>query len=205
MASTILPSAQLIHTRAPILTPTAMNTALAVVTVVAALPLVHVAYAGRPEMLPATTMGLWAMAVLSPLSALLKGTVLGGVAWSVMVLTGARPRYRALMSAVIYAQVIFGLQGAWVTSLLWLRGTAALHRPSDLLLPTGLDVFVSDPGSALGAVARSVTPFHAAWFLFLTVVAARVARGGWWRGALAAGAIWSLVVGLGVVRALMVA
>lgn len=204
MASTVLPSSELIRTRAPILVPTAMATLLAVGTVAATLPLVRLAYAGRSELLPATTAGLWVMAILSPLTALLKGVVLGGVAWSVMVLTGAQARYRPLMSAVIYGQVILGLQGAWVTLLLWLRGTAGLHQPSDLLLPTGLDAFVSNPSSALGVVARSATPFYLAWFLFLTVVVAHAGRRGWWRGALAATAIWALVTGLGVVRALMV-
>jgi hypothetical protein len=203
-AGLLFPSPELIRTRAPILPPTLMTAFLAVVTVAGTVPLVHATYAGRPEVLLATTTGLWTMAVLSPLAALLKGAALGGVAWSVMVLTGVQVRYRALASGVIYGQVILGLQGAWITALLWMRGLGGLHQPSDLILPTGLDALVSDPSSALGAMARGVTPFYCAWFLFLTVVFARAARRGWWRGAVAALGVWTLITGLGVARALAV-
>jgi hypothetical protein len=200
--SLLFPSPELIRTRAPIVAPTLLAAFVVVATVAATVPLVRAAYGGRPELLLATTAGLWAMAVLSPLAALLKGAVLGGVAWSVMVLTGVQARYRALTSAVIYGQVILGLQGAWVTGLLWVRGLGGVHQPADLILPTGLDAFVSDPSSALGVVARGVTPFYCAWFVFLTVVFARTARRGWWRGTLAALGVWTLITGLGVVRAL---
>lgn len=199
----VLPSPELIRTRAPILTPTLMTAFVVAITVAGTVPLVRAAYAARPELLLATVTSLWAMAALSPLAALLKGVALGSVAWAVMVLTGVQVRYRALTSTVIYGQVILGLQGAWVTALLWMRGPGALHRPSDLILPTGLDALVSDPSSPLGAVARGVTPFYCAWFVFLTVVFARAAGRGWWRGALATLLVWTSVTGLGVVRALM--
>lgn len=204
MASTVLPSAELIRGRAPILTPTVMTSALMVGSVLATLPLVRLAYAGRAALLPTVTTGLWIMAILSPITAVLKGLLLGGVAWAVVVLTGAQARYRSLVSAVLYGQVILALQGAWVTVLLWLRGTAGLHQPADLMLSTGMDAFVHDPSSVLAAVARCVTPFYCAWFIFLTVAVAQAARRGWWRGAVAAGVLWILVTGLGVTRALVV-
>ena len=203
-AGLVFPSPELIRTRAPIVAPTLMTAFVVAVTVAGTVPLVRAAYSARPELLLATVTGLWAMAALSPLAALLKGVALGGVAWSVMVLTGVQVRYRAMASAVIYGQVILGLQSAWITALLWMRGPGVLHRPSDLILPTGLDALVSDPSSALGVMARGVTPFYCAWFVFLSVVFARAAGRGWWRGALATLGVWTLVTGLGVVRALTV-
>ncbi|MCG6988688.1 MAG: hypothetical protein LJF06_10975 [Gemmatimonadetes bacterium] len=200
----LFPTPELIRTRAPILAPTLMTAFVVAVTVAGTVPLVRAAYAARPEMLLAAVTSLWAMAALSPLAALLKGVALGGVAWSVMVLTGVQVRYRTMASAVIYGQVILGLQGAWITALLWMRGLGAVRQPADLILPTGLDVLFSDPSSALGAVARGVTPFYCAWFVFLTVIFARAAHRGWWRAALAAFGAWTLGTGLGVVRALMV-
>jgi hypothetical protein len=203
-AELLFPTPELIRTRAPIVAPTLMTTFVVAVTVACTAPLVRAAYAARPELLLAALTSLWAMAALSPFAALLKGVALGGVAWSVMVLTGVQVRYRAMASALIYGQVILGLQGAWITALLWMRGLGAVRQPADLILPTGLDALVSDPSSVLGAVARGVTPFYCAWFVFLTVIFARTARRGWWRAALAAFGAWALGTGLGVVRALMV-
>lgn len=202
-AEILFPSPDVIRGRAPILVPALLAGTLSLATVAAGMPLVRLAYAGRPELLLPATEGLWAMALLSPVTILLKGLLFGGVAWAVMVLAGAHIRYRTLTSAMLYGQVILGLQGAWLTLILWLRGGAALQQPSDLILPAGLDALVSDPSSPLAALARGITPFYCAWFVFLTVVIGRAARRGWWRGALAALTVWTLVTGLGVVRALM--
>lgn len=199
----LIPSPELIRDRAPILAPALVAGVLSLATVVATLPLVRLAYAAHPELSVPAGDALWAMGLLSPFATLLKGVLLGGVAWSVLVLSGTQVRYRTLTSAVIYGQIILVLQGAWVTALLWMRGAAALHQPSDLMLPMGLDAFVSNSSSALAVVARSVTPFYCAWFVFLSVVITRAARSSWWRGTLATFTIWILVTGVGVVRALV--
>lgn len=198
----LLPTPGFVGSRAPIVVPLVILTALSLATLVATIPLVRVAYASRPELLATATTGLWILTVLAPVAALLKAVVLGGVAWSVLVLTGAAMRHRPLMSAVLYGQVILVLGGAWTTALLWIMGTGRLHQPSDLVIPTGLDGFVADPSSPLGVLARGITPFHVVWFLFLAAVMARSARGGWWRGSLATFVVWTLVTGLGVIRAL---
>ena len=161
------------------------------------------AYAGRPELLPTVVAGLWLMAGFSPLVSLAKGLVLGGVAWSCIVLSGAEVRFRSLVSTLLYAQVFLVLQGTWMTALLWMHGIDRLHTPADMLLPTGLDLFFPDSTTVMGAVAHGVTPFHLAWLLFSAVVIGRLAEGSKWRGGLAATSLWMLLVGLGVVRAMV--
>jgi hypothetical protein len=199
----IVPSRDLLRTRAPLFAPALMVGALSALTVAASLPLVHAAYAARPELLRLAVPGLWTVALLAPVGALAKGAVLGGAAWSSLVVMGVGARFRSVVSALVYAQAVLVLQGTWVTTLLWLRGPGRLHDPGDLLLPVGLDALVTDRTSALAAVARCVTPFHLVWLALLMVLLTRVAPCRWWQAGLAALVPWVLGAGLSLVRVVM--
>lgn len=203
LARGLHPTFELLRVSPPLVAPAVVVGALSLVTVAATIPLIRLAYAGRPELLPTVVAGLWLTAGLSPFVALVKGVVLGGVAWSCLVLSSAEVRFRSLVSTLLYAQVFLVLQGTWMTALLWIHGTDHLHAPKDMLLTTGLDLFFPDPTTVMGAVAHGVTPFHLAWLTFAAVVIGRLAEGSKWRGILAATSLWVLLVGVGVVRAVV--
>jgi hypothetical protein len=203
LARGLHPTWELLRVRPPVVTPALLVGGLSLGTVAATIPLVRVAYAGRPELLGTVEAGLWLMAGLSPLVALLKGAFMGGLAWSSMVLSGADVRFRSLVSTLLYAQLFLVMQGTWMTILLWAHGADRIRSPADMLLPTGLDLLFPDPTTVIGAVAHDVTPFHLAWFVFCAVVIGKLARGSRWRGVLAALSLWALLVGFGVVRAVV--
>jgi hypothetical protein len=197
----VWPDAQALRDRGPLLVPTLLVGVVTVLSVGAMMPLMRSAYAGKPELLPTVTYGVWAVTLLSPLTTLVKAAVLGGVAWAVLVLTSVEARYRSLVSMVVYAQIILALQGAWIVALLWLRGRSHLLAPGDLMVSTGPDAFVRDPTSPLAALARGVGPFHVAWVVLLALGFAAISRRSWKRTSVAAIAVWMMAVGMTVVRA----
>jgi hypothetical protein len=165
------------------------------------LPAVRVAYASQPEsLLQSMSTGLWIIAGLSPLVAGLKALLLGGVGWAVLVLAGALPRFRTLVSTALYGEALLAVQGLWVALVLHLREGDRLTRPADLMVFTGLDVFVQDATSPLAALARGVSPFHAAWVVLLAVLFTYAARTTWRRGTSAALACWVVAIGLSALR-----
>jgi len=197
------PSADLLRDRAPLLAPLVLVAVLTAASVVAMAPLVRSAYAGHTALLATVYFGMGLVAVLSPLTTLLKCAVLGGAAWAVLALTGAEVRYRAAVSLLAYAQTILAAQAAWVVALLWLRGPGRIGAPEDLVLTTGLDVFVADRTSPLAVLAHAIDPFQLLWVTAVALGFAGLARTGRGRGALAAVAVWALAVAVPVIRAWM--
>lgn len=177
--------------------------ALSLLTAATLAPLAAAAFRSQPESLAATLRaGLWIAAAAAPIAALAKGAALGGVAWAVLVLGGSTPRYRNTFAILVAGELILAAQGLWIALLLRLRGAAVISSPEDLRLATGLDVLFPDPATPLGALAGSVTPFHAAWVLFL---AWRFSRGeeSWAGGVLVALACWVPMPLVSVLRALI--
>jgi len=160
---------------------------LSLVTAAALAPPTEAAFRSQPEALAATLRtGLWITAAAAPLVALGKGAVLGAIAWAVLVLGGKTPRYRSALAIVVTGELILAAQALWIALLIRVRGLAAISSPEDLRIPTGLDLLFPDPTTPLGALAGSVTPFHAAWVLFLA-----------WRFGRAVGApVWGVVAAL---------
>jgi hypothetical protein len=197
------PTFELLRVDPPVVAPALMVGVLSLGTVAATMPLVRVAYLGRPELLATVATGLWLLAGLSPVIALTKCLFMGGVAWSFVVLSGADVRFRSLVSTLLYAQLFLVLQGTWITTLLWVRGSHHLGAPADLVLPTGLDLWFPDPTTVPGALAHGVTPFHLAWLVFCAVVIGKLAGGPRWRGILTAVSLWTLLAAFGVIRAVV--
>lgn len=176
--------------RAPVWALALVLLALALLTAAVVAPLMEVALQSQPEALAATLRaGVWIAAAATPLLALAKGVVLGGVAWAVLVLGGKSPRYRSTLAIVVAGELILGVQGLWIALLLRARGAGAITSPEDLSIPTGLNAIYPDPTTPLGALAGSVTPFHAAWIIFLAW-RFTLAEGSRPWGALAAAACW---------------
>lgn len=189
--------------RAPVSALALILLALSLLTAVALAPLAEAAFRSQPAALAATLRsGVWIAAAATPLVALAKGAALGAVAWAVLVLGGRNAQYRSTFAIVVAAELILAVQGAWIALLLRARGVGAITSPEDLRLPTGLDVLFSDPTTALGAMAGWVTPFHAAWVIFL---AWRFTLAGGSRpwGVLAAAACWIPAPLVAVGRALV--
>lgn len=177
---------------------------LSVLTAWAFSPLAEAALQSQPGQAVATLRtGLWLAAAATPVVALLKGFVLGGIAWAVLVLGGRMPGYRRTVVLVVAAEFILAAQALWMVILLRIRGLSAVTSPDSLRIPTGLDLLFPDPATPLGALATSVTPFHVAWVLFLAWGFARSADGHRPLGAAAALACWVPGALVAVLRTLM--
>ena len=172
-------------------------------SVLVTAPLLPGAYGGQaPEVLQGVRTWLWVLVAVSPILGLAKGLALTGMAWSLLLLLGAEARFRALLSLTLFGELILSTQGLWIACVLRLRGVGGTAAPEDLRVFTGLDIILDDPSSSLGALASAVTPFHAAWFLFLAWGFSSLSRAGRVRGAAAALLCWGLAAGTGVLRAL---
>lgn len=144
---------------------------------------------------------IWLLGVLSPVFAMVKGLVLGGAAWSVLVLLGGAPAFRAVVSAVLYGEALLSLQGLWISFVLHLRGVASMAEPSDLRVVTGLDVLADASSPVSVALAQGLSVFHVAWVVVLCLAFAHAAGTTRIRSSVAAAAVWCLVVGAAVLRA----
>jgi hypothetical protein len=142
----------------------------------------------------------WVIAFISPVIALAKGAVLALVGWSVLALLGRASRLRAVLSAVLYGEAVLALQGPLLVLTLAFQGGV---KEGGLPAPTGLNAFVDPASPVLLAFAQGVTPVHAAWVAFLALALAACAGGSRASGATAAGFLWVLTTGLGVLRAVL--
>lgn len=177
-------------------------TALSAATAVAMIPLVESAFRDQPAAAGATARtGLLIAAGAAPVLAAIRGSVLAGIAWAVLVLWGSSPPYRRSWATLLVGELILATQGAWMAVVFRLRGGAAVSAPGDLLVTTGLNLFFPDPTTPLGAVAQSVTPFHLAWILFLAWRLTSLAEGRWGAGMVAALACWAPAPIMGMLRA----
>lgn len=177
--------------------------ALSLLTAVTLTPVARVAYAAEAPALARTALsGLWVASAAVPVVAVLKGGALAAVAWAVLVLTGGDIPYRRAFGVVLAGELVLAAQALWIALLLHLRGLSAIESPADLAVVTGLDYLFPDPTTPLGALAVTVTPFHAAWVLFLAWGFRRAGGGGVVAAAGAALACWGPGAAVGILRAM---
>ncbi len=177
---------------------------LSVVSAAGMHPMVGAAFAGQPSGVGAGLQSwLWLLAAASPLVALAKALILGGAAWAVLILVAEGAGFIAVASAVLYGEVILALQGVWIAAALQARGSGSLSEPSDLRVVTGLGELIGNPHPALLALAQGTSVFHLAWIVFLSLALASVGCTTRVRGFAAALMAWTLVTGMGVMRALL--
>jgi hypothetical protein len=165
----------------------------------ASVATIHGVVAAAPDA-PMGEGMLWALGLLSPVTALFKGIFFGATAWALLVLLGASSPFRAVLSALLYGEVVLAFLNVWVAGVVLARGRFDPAEP----VHAGLDAFVAGAHPVLLELARGVTPFHAAWLLFLTFALTTPAGAPRWKGAVVAGALWSLSAGLIVFRAALV-
>ena len=186
-----------------VMSPLILVGALSVAAAAGMHPMVRAAFAGQP---PGVGTGmqswLWLLAVLSPALALAKALILGAAAWAVLVLTAEGARLRVVTSAFLYGEVILALQGVWMAAVLHVRGVGSVAEPLDLRVASGIAEFIGNAHPALLALSQGASVFHLAWVTFLTLALASAAGTTKVRGFAAAGTAWSLMTGIGVVRAL---
>lgn len=143
---------------------------------------------------------VWVIAASSPLIALVKGGLLALVAWALLVLFGVPSNFRPVLSALLYGEAILSLQGPALLLTLLLQGGV---RRGGVPVPTGLDLLVEPAHAVLFALARGVTPFHLVWVGFLGLALAASAKAPRARGFAVSAALWTLVVGLAALRAVL--
>lgn len=143
---------------------------------------------------------LWVLATVAPLLALVKAGIFAMLAWGMLVLAGSTPRLRPVLSALLYGEAILALQGPALFLVLRLQGGL---NEGPVPVSTGLDAFVDGTQPALLALARGVTPFHIGWVAFLALAFASCAGVSRARGLIVSASLWLLVVGLGILRALL--
>jgi len=143
---------------------------------------------------------IWVIAVASPLIAAVKGGVLALVAWALLALLGTPSGIRPVFGALLYGEAILSLQGPALLMTLLLQGGP---RSGGVPVPTGLDVLVDPAHPVLLSLARGVTPFHLAWVGFLALALATCAGTSRARGLGVSAAVWSLVVALAALRAVL--
>jgi hypothetical protein len=187
-----------------VMSPLILVGALSVAAAAAMHPMVRAAFAGQPSGVGTGMQSwLWLLAVLSPALALAKALTLGAAAWAVLVLTAEGARFRVVTSAFLYGEVILALQGVWMAAVLHVRGVGSVAEPLDLRVASGIADFMGDVHPALMALCQGSSVFHLAWMTFLTLALAFAARTTKVRGFVAACTAWSLMTGIGVIRALL--
>jgi len=143
---------------------------------------------------------IWVIALASPVIAVVKGGVLALTAWALLVLIGAPSAFRPVLAALLYGEAILSFQGPALLLTLLVQGGV---RPGGAPVPTGLDVLVDPAHTVLFSLARGVTPIHLAWVGFLALALAACAGTSRRRGFVVSGALWSMVVALTALRAVL--
>ncbi len=141
------------------------------------------------------------LALLAPVFTMIRGGALSCVAWAVLVLIGAAPRFRCVASAVLYGEAVLALQGLWISLVLQVRAAGGTLSRHQLHVASGLDGLGVPSSPAVAALVQGLSVFHLVWLLLLCLAFAHAATTTRLRGAVAALAVWSLVVGLTVLRA----
>ncbi len=140
--------------------------------------------------------------MLSPVLALLRAGLATAVVWSVLTLAGRMVRTRALLSLLLYGEIILALQGAVIATAARVLGPDRLHSPQDLLIPTGLDIILTPESPLLQALVTQLSVFHLAWFLFLSAGIPVVTDTSRRAGVAVALLLWTLSIGVGLLRTL---
>ena len=150
------------------------------------------------------SLRLWflLLGVLSPVLALLRAGVATGVVWSILTLGGRSVSPRGLLSLLLYGEIILALQGAVIATTARILGPDRLHSPQDLLVPTGLDLVFTPEGPLLQALVTQLSLFHLAWFLFLSAGIPVVTNTSRRVGVAVALLLWTLSIGIGLLRSL---
>jgi len=199
LASRVVPPLSDLGGPGTLLTPVLLVSLLSLLALAGIDPVLGSVGGGGPGA-AATRFSVRLLAILAPIVAVAKGVVLGGVAWAVLVLVGAMPRFRSVVSAVLYGEAVLALQGVWIGFVLQLRAARGTLMRPDLHVPSGLDAWGVPSSPAVAALVQGLSVFHLAWIVVLGLAFTHAAATTRSNGLVAALAVWCLVVGLGVLR-----
>lgn len=193
-----------IRERAPLLAPLLVFTALNLAVALAMREPLTRALAGQPQNVrQGFDLVFWVAAVFALLLVLVKALALAAVAWGLAALLDRVARFRALLSLLLYGELLLLLQGVFTALVLNLEGVEQIRAPSDLLVPWGVDMLVDLRSPAALAAAQHTTVFHLLWFAFLVYALPRVtgsSRGG---AVFMALTLWAGIALFGVLRSML--
>ncbi len=190
--------------RAPLCSPLVAVTLVSFGFSFAMRPALAQALASRGQAVVANAIFLvWLAAVLSPVFALAKAAALTATGWALATLGGRDGRVRPLLSLLLFGQVVILARDIFVAAVLYWRGLDAIAAPSDLLVPTGLDLFVPNLGSVARAITQVTGVFDLLWLAFMVLGLERVLRLRRRDAVLGAGALWTVRVAFSILRGML--
>lgn len=190
--------------RAPLFAPLVAVTLVNLGSSLAMRPALAQALAGRGEAAVASAaFSLWLAAVLSPVFALGKAAALTATGWALATLGGRDVRVRPLLSLLLFGQVVILARDVFVAAVLYWRGPDAIAAPSDLLVPTGLDLLLRNLGPVARAITQSTGVFDLLWVAFVVLGLEQVLRLRRRDAVLGAGAFWTVRVAFSILRGML--
>jgi hypothetical protein len=110
---------------------------------------------------------LWLSAVAAPFAALVKAAAAALVCWAASILLNERLSLVKLISIFCVAEALFCVRDLGLLGLLSLRGLAAIHSTSDLIVPFGAAFFIHARSAPWRIAVSSWDIFHLAWAVLL--------------------------------------
>lgn len=203
IARLILPPIDTLGGRGTIVVPLLLVLVMSLLTAAGVQPWVSAGLgSGGLENRTVLSGWLWTFALVSPGLAAMKGLVLAVAAWAMLVLLGAAPRLRPLLSTLLYGETVLALQGVWIVAAMALFGSGGLGPANASALGLGLDALVPGLSPPILALARNVTPFHLAWVGFLAVAFFHLGPVSRTKAVVTGIVLWFLVVSVGLIQAL---
>lgn len=170
----LLPGWTRIRVHRPLLAPLLLGWAFAAVAAWSLHPfLLGSPAAGSDAARSMLLAGLWVLAMLAPLFALLRAGGLALLTWSAATLSGADRPVGELLSIFLYGDCLRGFVGLLL--VIWFHVAATLSRGAPVLIdPTSLAKFVPSSHSGWSAVAGMVSLTSIVWLVFTALALRRV-------------------------------
>jgi hypothetical protein len=190
--------------RAPLFAPLVAVTLVGFGSSLAMRSALAQALASRGQAVVANAIFLvWLAAVLSPAFALGKAAALTATGWALATLGGRDVRVRPLLSLLLFGQVVILARDVFVAAVLYWRGLDAIAAPSDLLVPTGLDLLLPNLGPVARAITQATGVFDLLWVAFVVLGLERVLSLRRREAFLGAGALWTVRVAFSILRGML--
>jgi len=147
-----------------------------------------------------TVLRFWILrglaSLAAPLGLGLRAAALASVLHAASLILGASSTWRVLLSLSIHLEVVYWLENACVTLLLWLHPPATLEELQGVRLHAGLDLFWH-PGSVTATRAlAAANAFTIWWAALLAYGLSRHLRWRWRSALVLALPLWAGIVGL---------
>lgn len=143
----------------------------------------------------------WILRVLlcagTPLFLLLRSAALASLLHAVGLLSGASAAWKSLLSLALQLEIVFWIEAACITFLLWLQPPGSLEALEAARIRAGLDLLWQPASESLRALLAAANAFTVWWAMLLALGTARLLR---LRPARAAGVALPLWLGVVALR-----